>query len=94
MSFVHFYRPEDKYTACCHSITYDLVLCRTLSAITCPGCLDSELYVEAQAQGMEDALTPKPRPAGGNQNVDLGWSTFEELAYYNTQLLKKLQVTT
>lgn len=53
---VHYYRADDKYTACHCFITYDLKLSRVVEFVDCEHCQYAPVFEDAQAASMEEAL--------------------------------------
>lgn len=51
-------------TGCGLRITYDMTATRGITWISCECCLESQPYLDALAQGMEDALDLKVSLAG------------------------------
>lgn len=56
----HYYKFDAERTACGLPFTLDVHVSRVLDFIDCPRCHESELFREAQAQSMEEALTLPP----------------------------------
>jgi len=77
---VHFYRADDKYTACHVFISYDLSLTRDVKLTDCPHCQDTPVFEDAQAASMEEALQA-PANRNGDRLPKAPGSSFFETIY-------------